>query len=976
MDHVKPNQLIMEKAGLCGGLIKTPVLFLLFFLVFGLTQSSAQYGPLYWDLRQFDSLPAYRNALNAFNAQDNGRAYFLLDSIADACLLRGEKRKSYQARNDQATMLYIRGDYTTSYQLFSENLNTMSQEGDSLHYEFAIALRIMSYLSNYYKEAVYPRKYYTDRQFAILHQMSDSSEMMVDCTADKAYVALAQGDKHQAIDLFAAARLGAIQLHMDEPLLRIEHTLVNQLADEQPELAVDIFENQYLTAGRAYLKDSIALVILAYTVAEKSALLGQYQKAIDYYAITDQLLKATGYQQPKLINALPLETAIAYAQIGQREKFQSYIRETLEKTSQDGDRKIYDAEYVHLAIAESFLLFDADSTLHHLALATEAASPTDTLTMAKIGYLQAKAYFLLKQADSAASAIDKATHQLLAVLTSIPAQFTQAETEGLGRDFQMIAAEIYHQRAQYDQSAVVPAKNAIRAAIQNLNQLALLLSNEKDQLSLSTDYRKLALWAFDLADQQDVNAVASAWSLLADSKTFQLKRAMQKSRQEAQLLAENTTWDNRLRAEKRVFTLKNDIENASFRKEDSLMMALRRELKQKQIELLLANFQLEESVKTPVEFIFEPTQITDIKKMMQEDECLIDYYLTNDKLLAFAITQNDLRFFVLDSASALATQKKAFLRAIKTAGNYVPSATALSEQLLKPFADLLAGCKHIIFLPDDWLFQIPFEALTWPGTHDMLVQHAAVSYHYSAYLWQQSTTDKLSKNPSLLALAPVFEQPALLAQQDSPYRAIAAGFQDDFNGYSLQVAPLPFTKTEVNNLEDVFSERGRKVQVLIGNDANKGQFFTQSNPYEIIHFATHGFANFRTNQPAGLLMAASESDREKGINSDFLHLGELYNTQTTAALVVLSACNSGAGPMAEAEGVMAIPRAFFYAGIPNVVASLWGVNDRTTATLMESFYGYLLQGDSFAASLQQAKTDAIRQQMLPLDWAGFVLIGR
>ncbi len=973
----KPNQIITARLLLNRYFAKKTLIFLLLLLGLGNGQLLAQYGPLYWDLRQFDSLPDYRLALNAFNKQDTSRAYFLLDSIADACLKNGEKRKSYQAQNDHATMLFIKGDYARSYRLFSKNLDAMSMDGDSLHYEFAIALRIMSYLSQNYKNASFTRTYYTERQFSVLQQMKDSSEMMVDCTADKAYVALAKGDKRLAIKLFAAARLGAIKLHMEEPLLRIEHTLVNQLAGEQPELALDIFENQYLTSSRTYLRDSIALVVLAYTVAEKSAELELYPKAIEYYKITGQLLKATGYQQPKLINALPLETAVAYAQLGEQKEFQTYIREAIEKTKEASDNIIYDVANLHLAIAESYLLFDADSTLHYLDLATKATSPKDTLTMAKIAYLQAKAYFDLNKKDTAAFFIDLAVNQLLAVFASNPEQFTEAEVHGMKRDFQMMAAEIYHDKAKYNQHAVESGKQAIRAAIESINQLALQLSNEKDLISLSADYKKLALLNLDLTDKQETQSLESSWTLLADSKTFQLKRAMEKARHEAQLLAENAMWNGRLEAEKQVFELKSAIENARFKKEDSLLSALRLDLKQRQIELLLANFQLEESVDKSVNILFEPNKIADVKKMIRPEECLIDYYLTNNKVLAFAITSNDLHLIELDSLYVIAKQQKSFLKAIKTAGNFSPSATTLSDQLIKPLANLLSDRKHLVIIPDGWLFQIPFEALTWPDTKDMMVQHTAVSYHYSAYLWLQSETDKLSGNPSMLALAPVFEQPTtLLANQDSPFRTIEAGIQTDFNGFSLQVDPLPFTKAEVKNLESIFSHQGKKVEVLIGDDACKSNFFRQSYPYEIIHFATHGFANFRTNQPAGLLLAASESDRKKGISTDFLHLEELYNTQTTASLVVLSACNSGAGTMTEAEGILAIPRAFFYAGIPNVVASLWGVNDRTTATLIGNFYHYLIQGESFAVSLQKAKIDAIHQKMLPLDWAGFVLIGR
>ena len=69
--------------------------------------------------------------------------------------------------------------------------------------------------------------------------------------------------------------------------------------------------------------------------------------------------------------------------------------------------------------------------------------------------------------------------------------------------------------------------------------------------------------------------------------------------------------------------------------------------------------------------------------------------------------------------------------------------------------------------------------------------------------------------------------------------------------------------------------------------------------------------------------------------------------------------------------------AFVHAGARTVVASLWNVNDRRTADLMESFYRGLAEGEPKADALRRAKLELLRREpdLAPKYWAAFILIG-
>jgi CHAT domain-containing protein len=106
-----------------------------------------------------------------------------------------------------------------------------------------------------------------------------------------------------------------------------------------------------------------------------------------------------------------------------------------------------------------------------------------------------------------------------------------------------------------------------------------------------------------------------------------------------------------------------------------------------------------------------------------------------------------------------------------------------------------------------------------------------------------------------------------------------------------------------------------------------------------------------------------------------VHAHEIASAHTRARLVVLSGCESALGRATQGEGVLGLAAAFFVSGTRAVVASIWQVDDRATAELMERMYTHLAAGEPIAHALRMAQLDLRKERSHPFYWAGFVVIG-
>jgi CHAT domain-containing protein len=146
--------------------------------------------------------------------------------------------------------------------------------------------------------------------------------------------------------------------------------------------------------------------------------------------------------------------------------------------------------------------------------------------------------------------------------------------------------------------------------------------------------------------------------------------------------------------------------------------------------------------------------------------------------------------------------------------------------------------------------------------------------------------------------------------------------------------------------------------------------------YRIVHFATHSLLDNQHPELSGVVL--SLFDRSGHPQNGFLRLYDIYNLRLASDLVVLSACQTALGGEIKGEGLIGLTRGFLYAGAPRVVATLWEIDDRTTAELMKLFYERMLaHRERPAAALRAAQVAIwrIKGWESPYYWAAFTIHG-
>jgi CHAT domain-containing protein/Flp pilus assembly protein TadD len=369
----------------------------------------------------------------------------------------------------------------------------------------------------------------------------------------------------------------------------------------------------------------------------------------------------------------------------------------------------------------------------------------------------------------------------------------------------------------------------------------------------------------------------------------------------------------------------------------------------------------------------------------EQGTALVEFWLGEQRSFVWVVSKTGCRGFALPPRAAIEAAARRVYQALNTRNPGVADlqhSTAELSAMLAPALEAAAGARQWWIVADGALEYVPFAALpNLRSSAPLAVRHEIVELPSASALAEvRQETDGRRPAPEEVA---VFADPVFRADDERVSGAPAAApaqadetFTRAVEESGLGSLPrLHFSREEARTIARLAPARQR--WIALDFDASRAAVEKPDlGLYRIVHFATHGLIDSRHPELSGIVF--SMVDRAGRPQDGFLRLHEIYNLKLNADLVVLSACQTALGESVRSEGMIGLTRGFMYAGAPQVLASLWSVQDRAAAEFMRRFYDALLRrGLAAPAALQSAQLSMLNDSRWssPYYWSAFVLQG-
>lgn len=345
---------------------------------------------------------------------------------------------------------------------------------------------------------------------------------------------------------------------------------------------------------------------------------------------------------------------------------------------------------------------------------------------------------------------------------------------------------------------------------------------------------------------------------------------------------------------------------------------------------------------------------------------IVRYIFVESELLAVVFTKSGKRVYKLKFDPELINQISNVWDDPESLGKIT---SKLYHQLWEPF-DTAFNEPRVMIIPDGVLFNLSFEILTPKPvskfkdfSKNSLLATYDLSYHYSLWLAQNYGTKNIKS--SYVGFVPGFSD----QMKEKYIKSVTDSFVIDKT--YLHLLPQPFTVKLVNKISKLF--RGKR---YVYEESTASAFKEKASGNKIIHIGTHAESDNISPAYSRLIFAKSDKHSDE---DNSLYAYEIYGTDMTSNLTLLTACETGTPGYQPGEGMISFAHAFQYAGSESLLTSLWNQDEKAGMEISGYFLEFLSRGIAKDKALKKAKLKYLASNegrtLSPQYWAGLILVG-
>jgi CHAT domain-containing protein len=381
-------------------------------------------------------------------------------------------------------------------------------------------------------------------------------------------------------------------------------------------------------------------------------------------------------------------------------------------------------------------------------------------------------------------------------------------------------------------------------------------------------------------------------------------------------------------------------------------------------------------------------QLADFRAGLKKRQWAVEYFWGRDSVYIFASSPEETQVVTQPINGGLKDSISLYYELLSSGfledceQKFIALSHYLYQQLL---AEAIATMdpenqfKRLLVISDGPLHLLTFESLLYKplikisGSEGFLLEQYALSY-LPGSRFLVTPEPKKTDNYQLLGFGLEYDDLTLqyLADQGFGKKKGRETVSPCSSGDQERgLGKLNYSDDEVKEIGQSWAGR-----IWLNEQATKQRFLADAGQYGILHLAMHG--DYDLDYPLNSSLLFNYDSGEDIV----LRAAEIYGLDLDAEMVVLSACNTAYGNLAEGEGAISLARAFQYAGSNSTIASLWAAVDYSTAKIMVLFYQNLGADLPKDEALQQAKLTFLNSNEFsspstrqPYHWASSIMIG-